>query len=150
MKLRPSLFRHLLAWALGALLVVWATFVFFAYRTGLHEADELTDGHLAGVASLLLTQSVTEFASAPDAAALSGLTNMRAHDYQQSLSVVIWDGRGKLVARTGEAPTPVFSEVQGRRSAVSRRSSSTMGQTTRPSAASSLRSSATRARDSGN
>lgn len=113
MKWQPSLFRHLLAWALGALLVVWATFIFVGYRTGVHEADELTDGHLASVASLLLTQSVSDFAPAPGAAALGGLTSLRAHDYQQSLSVVIWDGFGRLIARTGEAPTPPFSDAEG-------------------------------------
>ena len=64
MKLLPSLFRHLLAWTLGALLLVWASFVYFGYRTGMHEADELTDGHLASVASLLLTHQVSGFAPA--------------------------------------------------------------------------------------
>ena len=111
--LSPSLFRHLLAWTLGSLLLVWATFVYFAYRTGMHEADELTDGHLASVASLLLTQRVTSFAPAPNPAALSGTAKLRAHDYQQSLSVFVWDRDGTLVARTGEAPTPTFSESEG-------------------------------------
>ena len=50
----PTLTRHLLGWALGALTVVWATFIWFGYKTGEHEADELTDGHLASVSSLLL------------------------------------------------------------------------------------------------
>jgi two-component system, OmpR family, sensor histidine kinase QseC len=109
----PSLFRHLLAWTLGCLLVVWATFVFFAYRTGVGEADELTDGHLASVASLLLTQNVMSFAPAPTAATLGEHANLRAHDYQQSLSVFVWDREGRLVARTGEAATPTFSEVEG-------------------------------------
>ena len=113
MKLRPSLFRHLLAWALGALLVVWASFVYVAWRTGLHEADELTDGHLASVASLLLAQKVTGFAPTTGAASFGGLESMRAHDYQQSLSVVVWDGAGQVIARTGEAPTPVFADREG-------------------------------------
>ena len=116
MTLRPSLFRHLLAWALGALLLVWASFVYVGHRTGLHEADELTDGHLASVASLLLTQKVSGFAPAPDAAALGGMdgvSGLRAHDYQQSLSVVIWDRDGQVVARTGEAPTPAFAQHEG-------------------------------------
>ena len=46
--------RQLLLWSLGALVLVWACFVFLAYRTGIEEADELTDGHLASVAVLLL------------------------------------------------------------------------------------------------
>ena len=48
---RPSLIWHLMAWMLGALVVVWASFVALGYQTGVHEADELTDGHLAGVAA---------------------------------------------------------------------------------------------------
>ena len=116
MKLSPSLFRHLLAWTLGALLLVWASFVYVGHRTGMHEADELTDGHLASVASLLLTQPLSGFAPAPGAAelgGLSGLSELRAHDYQQSLSIVVWDRDGRVVARTGEAPTPPFSEQEG-------------------------------------
>ena len=113
MKLQPSLFRHLLAWTLGALLLVWASFVYVGHRTGMHEADELTDGHLASVASLLLTQTPTGFAPSPGAAAFEHMENLRAHDYQQSLSVVVWDGAGQVLARTGEAPTPQFSEEQG-------------------------------------
>ena len=34
--LRPSLLRHLLAWTLGALLVVWGSFVWFGWQTGVH------------------------------------------------------------------------------------------------------------------
>jgi two-component system, OmpR family, sensor histidine kinase QseC len=113
LHLTPSLFRHLLAWTLGCLLAVWATFVYFAYQTGVHEADEVTDGHLASVASLLLSQRVTSFARAPDPATLGGSSDLRAHDYQQSLSVFIWDRDGNLLARTGEAPTPPYSENEG-------------------------------------
>jgi two-component system sensor histidine kinase QseC len=62
MMARRSLTRHLLAWALGALLVVWVSFVVVGYLTGRHEADELTDGHLASVASLLLAERDGRFA----------------------------------------------------------------------------------------
>ena len=51
---RPSLTRQLLLWTLGALALVWGSFVLIGYQTGVHEADELTDGHLASVAALLL------------------------------------------------------------------------------------------------
>ena len=113
MTWRPSLFRHLLVWAVGALLVVWAAFVAVGFRTGAHEADELTDGHLASVASLLLAQGVGEFRPAPSAAALGGRTELKAHDYQQSLSIFAWDSAGKLLTRIGEAPTPEFAEGEG-------------------------------------
>ena len=35
----PSLTGRLLLWALGALLVVWRSFVVMGYRTGIEEAD---------------------------------------------------------------------------------------------------------------
>ncbi len=111
--LPASLLRDLLAWALGALLLVWGTFVAFGWRTGVHEADELTDGHLASVAALMLAQRHFDFQPAPSAASISGNAELRAHDYQQSLSIVVWDGGGQVVARTGEAPTPPFSDTEG-------------------------------------
>ena len=40
-------------------------FIFLGYRTGEHEADELTDGHLASVSSLLLSLRGGEFAPEP-------------------------------------------------------------------------------------
>ena len=45
-----SLTRRLLLWSLGALVLVWGCFVVLAYRTGVHEADELTDGQTDGLA----------------------------------------------------------------------------------------------------
>lgn len=70
---RPSLTRHLLLWSLGALVLVWASFVLLGYQTGVHEADELTDGHLASVAALLthLKPEESTKAAAPAGAAAS-------------------------------------------------------------------------------
>ena len=48
-KRRSSLQLNLLAWMLAALALVWGSFVAWGYQTGVHEAEELTDGHLAGV-----------------------------------------------------------------------------------------------------
>jgi two-component system sensor histidine kinase QseC len=109
---RPSLTRHLLAWALGALVLVWGSFIVVGYRTGAHEADELTDGHLASVSSLLLPQAGAGLGAnrviedVPNA-------SMRAHDYQQSLSAFVWDAAGRLVSRTGDAPAPPFDVAEG-------------------------------------
>jgi two-component system sensor histidine kinase QseC len=108
-----SLLQHLLAWALASLCVVWVFFVVVGYRTGEHEADELTDGHLASVASLLLRQRSYEFLPAPEAGALVDQAALKAHDYQQSLSIVVWDGQGRLITRTGSAPTPAFNPQEG-------------------------------------
>ncbi|MBC7992522.1 MAG: sensor histidine kinase N-terminal domain-containing protein [Rhizobacter sp.] len=107
---------HLLAWALGALVLVWASFIVVGFKTGIHEADELTDGHLASVVHLLLRQHEGKFdAGGPgvresEAAALAAL---KSHDYQQSMSVVVWSASGEVVTHTGEAPLPAFTPAEG-------------------------------------
>ena len=113
MKLSQSLFRHLLAWTLGSLFVVWAVFVYFGYRTGVHEADELTDGHLASVASVLSSHQSLGVRRVPLLAQTKDLTELKAHDYQQSLSIIIWDANGKVLSRSGEAPIAPFTESEG-------------------------------------
>jgi two-component system, OmpR family, sensor histidine kinase QseC len=121
---QPSLTRHLLAWTLGALTLVWAVFVTFAYMTGEHEADELTDGHLASVSSLLLPLAPggIEPEGVPGvvpAAKANGNGNgkdgadLRAHDYQRSLTVVVWDAAGNVLSQTGAAPVPPFQVPDG-------------------------------------
>lgn len=112
MRFKPSLQQELLAWTLGGLVVVWCAFIYVGYLTGEHEADELTDGHLASVASLLLATRVEAFSQQPNAAALSS-PDLRAHDYQHSMSVVIWDGAGQMLARTGASPIPGFRLSDG-------------------------------------
>lgn len=112
MSRRPTLTRDLLAWVLGALVLVWATFIVVGYRIGQHEADELTDGHLAGVASTLLAYSGGEFE--PGAAVRPPADpQLKAHDYQQSMSVAVWDAGGRLVTRSGAAPLPPFTAEDG-------------------------------------
>jgi two-component system sensor histidine kinase QseC len=111
-----SLMRHLLAWVLGALVLVWLSFVIVGFRTGVHEADELTDGHLASVAHLMLRQHEGKFDPARRGVNASGSTEfaeLRSHDYQQSMSVVIWDADGDVVTQTGEAPLPAFTPNEG-------------------------------------
>jgi two-component system, OmpR family, sensor kinase len=106
-----SLLSHLLVWVLGALALVWAGFVVIGLRTGVHEADELTDGHLASTAALLLSERRNEFISARDASPPA--PDLKSHDYQQSMSVIVWDGQGNLITRTGGAPVPAFAKVEG-------------------------------------
>ena len=113
MNQSPSLTRHLLAWTLGALFVVWATFIFLGYRTGEHEADELTDGHLASASSLLLSLRGGEFAPEPPSLTPKLAPAFKAHDYQQSMSVVIWDRSGKVLTHLGAAPIPEFDPGDG-------------------------------------
>ena len=110
---RPSLSRHLMMWALGALFLVWITFVSVAYRTGIHEADELTDGHLASVAALLLSLHDPAFVPPNLGTARIDMPDLKSHDYQQSLSVAVWSADGRLLSSTGEAPVPAFSPAEG-------------------------------------
>jgi two-component system sensor histidine kinase QseC len=109
----PSLTRHLVAWALGALVLVWATFVWLGYKTGEHEADELTDGHLASVSSLLLPLAPGGLLAEGRAVPVDPSGDMRAHDYQRSLTVVVWDAQGHMLSRTGDAPAPGFDDSDG-------------------------------------
>ncbi|RGE44800.1 two-component sensor histidine kinase [Comamonas testosteroni] len=110
---RSSLQRNLLAWMLAALALVWGSFVFWGYKTGVHEAEELTDGHLAGVAALVLNWHVQDEVPAREATALQPPPGLRAHDYQESLSVFLWNDDGVLISRTGQAPQPAFDLEQG-------------------------------------
>nr|WP_052024459.1 two-component sensor histidine kinase [Acidovorax sp. CF316] len=108
-----SLTRQLLLWSLGALVLVWASFVYLGYQTGIHEADELTDGHLASVAALLLNLRASESVEVENTTQRAPMPWLKAHDYQQSLSVVQWDAQGRLLAHTGSAPLPAFGGAEG-------------------------------------
>jgi two-component system sensor histidine kinase QseC len=111
---RRTLTQHLLAWTLGSLCLAWLSFVVVGYKTGEHEADELTDGHLASVASLLLEYGQGEFTSGAGMSAPKGAAqDLKAHDYQQSLSVMVWDASGRLLTRRGDAPAPAFAPQEG-------------------------------------
>lgn len=114
---RPrSLLGHLMAWALGALAVLWLGFVVAAYRTGLVETDELTDGHLASVAALLVDAGglgLPSPALAAGPAAAASTSPVRSHEYQVPISVVVWDAEGRVLQRTGSAPLPRFDTVEG-------------------------------------
>ena len=110
---RTSLTRQLLLWSLGALALVWASFVVIGYQTGVHEADELTDGHLASVAALLLNLRASEALGGPQLTPRAPMPGLKSHDYQQSLSVVQWDAQGRLLHHTGTAPLPSFHGEDG-------------------------------------
>lgn len=109
----PSLTRRLLLWSLGALALVWSSFVFWGYQAGVEEADELTDGHLASVAALLLNLRVGDGVDPALATRRANKPGLRAHDFQQSLSVVQWNAGGRLVSRIGNAPVPDFGTPEG-------------------------------------
>lgn len=110
---RASLTRRLLQWTLGALVLVWATFVVLAYQTGVHEADELTDGHLASVTALLLNLRAVDAVEAHETAPIASMPWLKKHDYQQSLSVLQWDAQGTLLSHSGSAPHAPFDVPDG-------------------------------------
>lgn len=109
----PSLTRQLLLWSLGALVLVWGSFVFIGYQTGVHEADELTDGHLASVAALILNLRAAEAVEGPQATPQAPTPWLKSHDYQQSISVVQWDAQGRLLSVRGAPSLPQFTEQEG-------------------------------------
>lgn len=110
----PRLTNQLLAWILGSLVLLWFSFIFMAYRTGEHEADELTDGHLAATAAVLMNLRGGEFVGEPlKTAPTGGVYDLHAHDYQQSMTVAIWKSDRTLVSRSGEGPTPEFTPDEG-------------------------------------
>ncbi|WP_311222329.1 MULTISPECIES: histidine kinase dimerization/phospho-acceptor domain-containing protein [unclassified Acidovorax] len=113
LRRQPSLTWRLLYWTLGALVLVWASFVAMAYQTGVHEADELTDGHLASVAALLLNLAPGSVVDSARATQRTDMPWLKAHDYQQSLSVSQWDATGRLLTHTGSAPLPPFEAPEG-------------------------------------
>ena len=118
---QASLTRRLVLGVLAALLLAWAGFIAVGYRTGIHEADELTDGHLAGTAALLLMLDLPPFvdgAFTPDRQTnldlvRKSLPSLKRHDYQFSLSMLVRDAGGHLLARSGEAPLPPFTGSDG-------------------------------------
>ncbi|MGV8805121.1 MAG: histidine kinase dimerization/phospho-acceptor domain-containing protein [Polaromonas sp.] len=120
-RAQASLTRRLLLGVLAALLLVWAGFALLALRTGVHEADELTDGHLAGTAALLLALELPPSAQAslePGRAAnlhvaRPSLATLKKHDYQFSLSVLVRNSAGQVLLRSGEAPLPPFALQDG-------------------------------------
>ena len=109
MTTQRSLTQHLITWSLSALLIVWVGFIVLAYRTGIHEADELTDGHLASVARLQLVQNTATQPLANMWDKSPGRSDLKNHDYQRSLSVVVWDAGGRVLSRNGDAPLPPFT-----------------------------------------
>lgn len=110
---RPTLTGQLLGWILGALVLLWGIFIVMGYRAGEHEADELTDGHLAGVADLLANMRGAEFASAGTTRAPDPLRDLKDHDYQQSMNVIVWNSNGALITRSADGPIPSFSPEEG-------------------------------------
>lgn len=81
------LWRYLWGWTLGALTLVWLTLLVVAWYTGHYETEELSDGHMAGVARLWLAVSPTGVDALNEPLARSGLSS-----YVQDMAVIEWRG----------------------------------------------------------
>lgn len=85
------LWRHLWAWTLFALLLIWCTLAGVAYYTGVHEAKEITDGQLVSTAELLLRQAGLGELD-PSDPILHPLGRLPGADgYSPELRVVAWE-----------------------------------------------------------
>jgi two-component system sensor histidine kinase QseC len=115
-RLRPRLlWRHLWGLTLGALTLVWLTLMVVAWYTGHHETEEMSDGHMMGVARLWLAVSPTEVGALSEPLARQGLRS-----YVQDVAVIEWQG-DRVVTDThrlvvglglGAAPAPGASTRQ--------------------------------------
>ena len=110
---KASLQRHLLLWVLAAQLAVWGCLVGSGYLTGMHEATQLTDAHLAGTAALMVNIEHPQFLAPAQQTGRAVIPSLQNHDYQPSVSVLVWDATGVVLARSGQAPLPLFVAREG-------------------------------------
>lgn len=95
-----SLWRHLWSWTLVAMVITWATLAGVAYYTGLHEADEISDGQLEATARLWLGLSTLPPAGEP--ASHVGLKPEK-HGYEQPQALMVWEGSQLMLDTHGLA-----------------------------------------------
>lgn len=108
--LRPAsaprrLWRYLWGWTLLTLLTIWLTLAGVSYYTGVHEAEEITDGQLVSAAELLLRQAglgeLNPFDLTPQHIARSPFVS----GYTPELRVVAWEGASLAWDTHGMAPS---------------------------------------------
>lgn len=105
---QASLARLLWSWTLAALAVAWLALMLASYFAGMHESGEITDGHLASAANVLLqlpaigtADKRVGAASAVDAQD-AALPFGRHLKLASSVAVLVWE-HGVLVADTRAA-----------------------------------------------
>lgn len=97
---RLPLWRHLWAWTLVAIAAAWATLAGVAFYTGMHEADEISDGQLAATAQLWLAlPSLPRGLAAPHPGGLAPAQ----HGYEQPQAVMAWEGNSLVLDTHGLA-----------------------------------------------
>ncbi len=85
---QKRLWQRLWAWAFGAVLLVWVTLVGVAYYTGLHEADEISDGQLQSVAELMLRLGAEGHVER----VIEPKSDAARDAYAPELAVLLWEG----------------------------------------------------------
>lgn len=96
---RRRLWSHLWAWTLVALLLIWLTLAAMAYYTGVHEAEEITDGQLVSTAEMLLRQAPIHLDGKPPTG-----RHAAANNYAPELHVVAWAHQQVVWDTHGLAP----------------------------------------------
>lgn len=81
--------RYLWTWTLLTLVTIWLTLAGVAYYTGLHEADEITDGKLVSTAELLLRPGMG-LGSHDQPLSLPAGRSPHATGYAPELRIVAW------------------------------------------------------------
>jgi len=106
MKIFKKLQNALIGWLLTSLVIIWLAVLAISFIAGNHEADELTDGRLVSLADLVLTLDVQDLpTNLPKFRHKQNIsTELAAHDYQLSLSVILWDAQNDLILKIGASP----------------------------------------------
>lgn len=103
-----SLRQRLLLLVLGAVTLVWIGAAAFTYHDARHELDELLDAHLAQASTLLIAQAAHE---------LDEVETEHApllHKYSSNIAFQVWEGGGKLLLHSANAPSaPLGGKTKG-------------------------------------
>lgn len=102
----PSLRARLLLTLLGTAGVLWVSAAAFIYRDAQRELTALLDAHLAQSASLLAAQSAHELEELH-----FDLTEAFA-PYRQKVVFQVWDGDGRLLLKSADAPAVRLSATE--------------------------------------
>lgn len=114
-----ALWRYLWKWTLWALGIAWITLMGASYYAGLHEAQEITDAHLASTVNVLLqvaafgTQAADADAIAPNPVGTGSQSFIpvgRHLDFARSLAVLVWDN-GVVVADSRPAAQRALLDI---------------------------------------
>ena len=114
-----ALWRYLWKWTLGALGIAWIALMGASYYAGLHEAQEITDAHLASTVNVLLQVSAfgTQATDADDIVPNLAETGFQSFiplgrhlNFARSLAVLVWDN-GVVVADSRPAGQRPLLEV---------------------------------------